>query len=99
MHEGGGAAPEQDAYSSLAGGGVAELPAPAAKQADEPLRQPMLSGGGGRGEDGGEGVLGRQRRMDHPLCGVIVGVLSGVLGGALNEAGPPVVIYLVLKQA
>ena len=27
-----------------------------------------------------------------------MGVLSGVLGGALNEAGPPVVIYLTLKH-
>ena len=27
-----------------------------------------------------------------------VGLASGVLGGALNEAGPPVVIYLTLKQ-
>lgn len=33
-----------------------------------------------------------------PLVGVGVGVLSGVLGGALNEAGPPVVMYLALER-
>ena len=33
-------------------------------------------------------------------CGmaVCVGVLSGVLGGALNEGGPPVIMYLALKR-
>ena len=40
----------------------------------------------------------RRRTVDHPLVGVCVGLASGVLGGALNEAGPPVVIYLTLKQ-
>lgn len=36
--------------------------------------------------------------VDHPLTSVAVGLASGVLGGALNEAGPPVVVLLALKE-
>ena len=39
----------------------------------------------------------RSRAIDHPLVGFAVGLMSGILGGALNEAGPPVVIFLAMK--
>ena len=55
-------------------------------EAEEPPSSPKAKGHRAR------------RTIDHPLVGVAVGLASGVLGGALNEAGPPVVIYLTLKQ-
>lgn len=39
----------------------------------------------------------RRRWVDHPSVALCVGIISGVLGGALNEGGPPVVIFLALK--
>ena len=38
------------------------------------------------------------RLIDNPLVGFQVGLVAGVLGGALNESGPPVVIFLALKS-
>lgn len=55
-------------------------------EAEEPPASPKAKGHRAR------------RTIDHPLVGFGVGLASGVLGGALNEAGPPVVIYLTLKQ-
>ena len=55
-------------------------------EAEEPPSSPKAKGHRAR------------RTIDHPLVGFGVGLASGVLGGALNEAGPPVVIYLTLKQ-
>lgn len=39
-----------------------------------------------------------QRYVDHHLVALLVGVASGVLSGALNEGGPPVVMYLALRR-
>jgi uncharacterized membrane protein YfcA len=38
------------------------------------------------------------RLADHPAVALLVGLSSGVLGGALNEGGPPVVMYLALRR-
>jgi len=48
--------------------------------------------------DGVDSALrGLPRVVDHPFVAFGVGVASGILGGALNECGPPVVMFLALK--
>ena len=86
MHDDDGAAAERRAYAAVAEGEALRLP-PVPLPAEELLPASP------------EGVPPlRKRRVDHPLVGVGVGLASGVLGGALNEAGPPVVIFLALKE-
>jgi len=41
---------------------------------------------------------GGRRLVDHPILSLLVGFTSGVLSGALNEGGPPVVIFLALRS-
>ena len=48
-----------------------------------------------RAEGGAEGP--QQPRLSSYLWGFPFGVVSGVLSGALNEGGPPVVVYLALR--
>ena len=80
---------------------VAARPSPSAKSvapmACEPLRLPMrlLSGATTRAVSAKGGA---QRCVDHPLVALLVGLSSGVLSGALNEGGPPVVMYLALRR-
>ena len=109
MHEDDGAAAERRAYAAVAEGDAHALRPVAMEQIQpSPLTSPSVSprllSRLGRPIEAEEPpaspkIKHRGRRtIDHPLVGVAVGLASGVLGGALNEAGPPVVIYLTLKQ-
>ena len=109
MHDDDGAAAERRAYAAVAEGDAHALRPVAMEQIQpSPLTSPSVSprllSRLGRPIEAEEPpaspkIKHRGRRtIDHPLVGVAVGLASGVLGGALNEAGPPVVIYLTLKQ-
>ena len=100
MHERGGAESQRPAYVPVAA--PLELQAQEEEhghkeEKEDSVRMPLRVA-----EEASAGVASpakarRRGAVEHPLAGLLVGFVSGVLGGALNESGPPVVIYLALK--
>jgi len=61
-----------------------------------------VNGGGGDGgtigvNGGGGDAVGVCQRVRSALLRIAVGVASGLLNGALNEGGPPVIIFVTLQ--
>lgn len=92
-----GAAPRRPEYDPLptcgAAGGLG--PEPAADRAE---------GGAADGSPralllpaSAAGEAGARRAAEHRALAFAAGLTSGMLGGALNEAGPPVVIYFAVR--